>query len=250
MKKISLITISLFLIWAYFINAVAHADSFVNLQKCGVNNLGSDLFSDRQNCEATTGSECIEFPGGSCSYLVVEDIIGDDSTQPIYSSPTESESCDGQEACEAILLNKVCSQEVGAVPYIDAGYTSVYCSKFLGYIQVVVGKKLSEDPTKKAVFEATQAQERQFSAAMLRAKRAQQCGKDAMAYLLVRNSLKNLTTEQVKTLIGTYQTIKSLLESGSLATAVSEITATVSDGVIITEADKVAMNLFIQGCAQ
>jgi wobble nucleotide-excising tRNase len=83
---------------------------------------------------------------------------------------------------------------------------------------------------------------------MAQARKAQACGKDTMAYLLVRNAQKQLSTAQVKQLVEAYATIKSLLESGSLTTAKEEISAAVADGVIVTEADKTALNQFIDGC--
>jgi hypothetical protein len=112
----------------------------------------------------------------------------------------------------------------------------------------VIGKKIINSGPKRDIYLAIKAAEAQLQAAMEQARKSQACGKDTMAYLLVRNAQKQLSTSQVKQLVETYSTIKSLLESGSLTTAKEEISAVTADGVIVTEADKVALNTFIDGC--
>lgn len=52
----------------------AHA-GYVNLQQCMGEN-GADVFSSRMNCQASTGSECVEFPGGWCQHYEAIGIPG------------------------------------------------------------------------------------------------------------------------------------------------------------------------------
>jgi len=107
---------------------------------------------------------------------------------------------------------------------------------------------LVESQVKKEEYEAAKASEASFQAAMNIARKAQTCGRDAMAYLLVRNASKRLSSSQKIQLVETYSTIKALLETGSLDSAKGEISSANADGVIVTEADKTAMNVYIDGC--
>jgi predicted XRE-type DNA-binding protein len=64
-------------------------------------------------------------------------------------------------------------------------------------------------------------------------------GNKIIAYINSVNSEKNLSPEQVGTVIATYQSIISLLSTGSLGTAYQLVLATTPDGVIMTNEDKI-----------
>lgn len=95
---------------------------------------------------------------------------------------------------------------------------------------------------------AQRTQENSLASAMAKAQRAMECGKSAQALLLVRNSLKNLTTAAVKALVAAYAPIKQLLDTGSLQSSIEEIQAVQADGVLITNDDKTALVNHINGC--
>lgn len=90
--------------------------------------------------------------------------------------------------------------------------------------------------------------QRAMEAALAKAEKAMNCGRSVQALLLVRNAVKNLSTAQIKQLVEAYSPIKSLLDTGSLSSAGEEIQAVEADGVIITEADKLALLAKINDC--
>lgn len=188
-------------------------------------------------CEAKPDEQCLCIDGVEPWY---SDLVDNEVLD--YMAKAQEESCSDIADCDAKFAALVCSQGEKINNY---DLLQVYCTYPVYKIE---GKKFVENPTKKAAYLAAKAAEAQLQAAMAQARKAQACGKDTMAYLLVRNAQKQLSTAQVKQLVEAYATIKSLLESGSLTTAKEEISAAVADGVIVTEADKTALNAFIDEC--
>lgn len=265
---------------ALLITTSAHASfiSLTDLTSCKSGGAHT-VFTQKQFCVSEKGEECVELPDGQeshCNYLNPTDNIVDDLTKPIYSGRQDVESCqkeieytqveqtvdDGlggtttvtvQEPtsnlpiCADVLAAKICSVQ-GSEKYIDELYTQVYCTHITGYEQKIDGKKVVEDASLKAAYEVQKSQKDQLEGAMVQAAKAQNCGRSTMAYMLVRNAPKNLSTAQVKSLVSTYAAIKGLLESGSLVTAKEEIAAVVADGILVTEADKAALIAYIDTC--
>lgn len=129
-----LITILLLMSTTFSISAYGY---FVNLDSCSHGH-GSDMFSHKDNCEKTTGSQCVEFNGGSCSVqkLVSEEL--EDKSNPIYAFPSDSEPCSDKDSCIKILESKKCREFYQS--FINEDYSQVYCTKIDGYEKITVHK--------------------------------------------------------------------------------------------------------------
>jgi len=258
------------------LSAYANFISVTDLASCKV---GAEhtFYLSKEDCVEKEAGACAIFPSiGSCKYLTAVDNVVEDLSAPIYSGRNDVESCqkeiryedkevevtleDGSKVmqmqsvstsnlpiCSTVLEAKVCSN-VASQKYIDELFTQVYCTHFTGYGTKIEGKKLVEDAAAKATYQAGESAKLQLQNAMGQAVKAQDCGRSTMAYMLVRNAPKALTTTQVKQLVSTYSGVKGLLESGSLTTAKEEIQAVVADGVLVTEADKAALIAHIDSC--
>lgn len=179
---------------------------------------------------------CVDSVDPWSSELVDNEVID-------YISKLNETSCSDIADCDAKFITASCDPFYEKINNYDL--LQVYCVKNIIKID---GKKLAESPSKKAAYEAAKASEASFQAAMNTARKSQACGKDAMAYLLVRNASKGLSNAQKKALVNNFADIKGLLETGSLDAAKSEISSASADGVIVTEADKAAINAYIDGC--
>jgi len=87
-----------------------------------------------------------------------------------------------------------------------------------------------------------------LASAMSQANKRLDCGKGAIALVLVLNSPKNLTEQQVATFSTTFAPIQNLLLSGSLTTAKSLINSVEADGTIVKESDKTSVVNYIDNC--
>ena len=251
-------------IFLMLISLTAHADWFPESK---VNECGSIMYHEKSYCESKTGEVCFEKTGEDvlgCGYFSLEDITEDDLEKPIRNKTqvttcVESHETELDEEGNTVILNeeiptclsalaeKVCSEE-GADKFINEDQTEVYCSRITGYEQKVIGKKLVIDENLKAQKEAEQAAKLAMENALIQAKKAMECGKNIQALLLVRNSPKQLTTAQVKEMVSIYAPIKQLLDTGSLVSAKEEILSVTADGILVTEADKVALVAEIDKC--
>lgn len=150
------------------------------------------------------------------------------------------ESCIDEADCQAKVASKICSSSQGEAVYtLDP--LEVYCTW-------IRPEQVMENASLKAAHEAQKTQELAMKNALEQAKKAMECGKEVKALLLVRNSTKNLTTAQVKSIVVTYADIDVLLMSGSLVTAKEEIQEVTADGTLVTEADKTALTAKIDEC--
>jgi len=232
------------------------------------------LYASKEKCEESESYLCYDIdkcPLDYCEVTETEDLVLD------YVAKSQEQSCIKGTKPEPICAEPVCEEPIGEEPPVcaepvcedapfnehqdcDDKFSSLICdsgSKINNYDLLEVycatdvmrfAKKLQESPVKKAAYEAEQSAKASLESAMNIARKAQACGKDTTAYMLVRNASKNLTRGQVKQLVKSTVDVKNLLESGSLESAKEEINATVADGVLITEADKVAIVAYIDGC--
>ena len=105
-----------------------------------------------------------------------------------------------------------------------------------------------KDLTGWEAFKSSESQKAQVESGIAKAQNLRACGERVMALMLVRNQPKNLTTAQVKQVVSTYSSIKSLLGSGSLVSAREEILAVTADGVLVTDTDKTALASEVDKC--
>lgn len=232
------------------------AFSFNSFSEC-LNKLPQSEVTKALNLEPNAGSiscaqrpneECICYDGIDWTTANLQDEYVNGT--PNYSDKINETECASIESCE-LLRPTLCEAPYEffyAENLIFSGYEA-YCSRIVSYEQVATGRKiLVEDPVKKAAKDIRVDSENAAKQAMAFAIRSMECGKSAQAFVLVRNAPKGLTTEQVKTLVATYSPVKALLDSGSLVSALEEIAEIPADGVVITEADKVALIAHINGC--
>lgn len=202
----------------------------------------------KERCEESEGESCYKVPSdsGECGIFKIEDVVGVDLSKPIYSK-NQVEECSDPEECQYKLENLLCIiQGEEAIKNLES--MEVYCSRLTGYQEKVVGQQIGIDPVLKAQKDAEKAQALALENAMNAAQKAMDCGKTVQKLLLVRNSVKGLTTTQIKQMVATYSSIKQLLDTGSLVSAKEEIQAITADGVLVTEGDKTALIAEINKC--
>lgn len=202
----------------------------------------------------------------------------DDLAKPILraanDSPVKLDCADENDCAQKAMdpngdgnfSDRVCKDDVGTESIPDGrekwdllanweGITGVtgpyfiWCSKQSGaYLQkddIVVdtvgeAAAIAEDAAK-AVKEAENAN---IEAVM----RLQNCGRQVLALVAIRNVPKSLTRAQKKTLKNTYQDAKDFLELGSLTEARAEVDEIVPDGTIVTSDDKTKILEKIDEC--
>lgn len=235
----------LFLI-LYFFSITAYSENWLNRSK--ILNHSIEAHSLKSDCERISGEECFDMGDLPSSVYSEVDIEVDDETKPNYSK-NEIESCASLLDCDSKHAIKTCSDpQESSIKNYDL--LQVYCSKFLSYDKKLI-KSIALDAIKLTAYQAEQVTKAALQAkedAISVAQKLMKCGNKVMALMLVRNQPKALTTAQVDTLVQTYAPIKALLETGSLLTAKEKIAQVVTDGVIITEADKAALISEIDLC--
>lgn len=236
---------SLILITILFSN-LAFAENWLNHSK--ILSASKEAYSLKADCEKNSQEKCFDLGEYPSSIYSEIDIEVDDETKPNYSK-SEIESCVSIEDCDLKHASKVCSD---SLEYSIKNYDllQVYCSKFLSYDKKLI-KSIALDAVKLSAYQVeqtTKATLQAKEAAISYAQKLMACGNKVVAYMLVRNQPKALTTTQVDQLVQTYAPIKSLLETGSLNTAKEKIAAVVADGVVVTESDKAALISEIDLC--
>lgn len=184
-------------------------------------------------CQETEGELCYKVPedSGQCGIFKLKNT---------HSGPkVNEETCSGSEECQVLLSEKVCSVNHDA--FIDENYTGVYCIE-------ITGKELVVDSVLKAQADAAAYVKALDDAAEKNALARAECGRTVIARILIRNAPKGLSKPQVKSMSATFAFIQGLLLNGSLETAREEILAVQADGVVVTEADKVALVQKLDSC--
>lgn len=224
----------------------AHAENWLNHSKIKSGSI--EAFSLKSDCERVSNETCYDLGSYPSSIYSEVDIEVDDTLKPIYSK-NEIESCLSIEDCDSKHALKTCLDPLeSSIKNYDL--LQVYCSKFLSYDKKLI-KSIALDAVKLSTYQAEQTTKAALQAkesAIAYAQKLMACGNKVVAYMLVRNQPKALTTSQVDTLVQTYAPIKSLLETGSLTTAKEKIAAVVADGVVVTESDKTALIAEIDLC--
>lgn len=223
----------------------AHAENWLNLSKIKSGSI--EAYSIKSACEKVSNETCYDLGAYPSSVYSEIDIEVDDSTKPVYSK-NDVQSCQSDEQCNSFHVSKVCSN--GESSILNLELMQVYCSKFLSYGQKTI-KSIGLDQVKLAAYNLelqSKAAAAAKEAAIGYAQKLMACGQRVIAYMLVRNQPKQLSTSQIDLLVQTYGPIKSLLETGSLTTAAEKIQAVSVDGVVITEADKTALVNEINSC--
>lgn len=225
---------------------IAHAENWLNSSKILSGSI--EAYSLKSDCERISGEKCFDLGEYPSSVYSEIDLEVDDNLKPNYSK-NEVQACADSAACDLIHSTKVCS-DVQESSIKNYDLLEVYCSKFLSYDKKLI-KSIALDASKLSAYQAelaTKATLQAKESAIAYAQKLMACGNKVVAYMLVRNQPKALTTSQVDSLVQTYAPIKGLLETGSLTTAKEKILAVVADGVVVTEADKAALIAEIDLC--
>lgn len=235
----------LILITLLFSN-LCFAENWLNHSK--ILQASKEAYSLEKDCERISNEKCFDLGEYPSSVYSEIDLEVDDETKSNYSK-SEVQACADSAACDLIHSTKVC---LDAQEYSIKNYEllQVYCSKFLSFDKKLI-KSIALDASKLSAYQAelaTKATLQAKEAAIAYAQKLMACGNKVVAYMLVRNQPKALTTSQVDSLVQTYAPIKGLLETGSLTTAKEKILAVVADGVVVTEADKAALIAEIDLC--
>ena len=223
----------------------AHAENWLNDTK--ILNSSVEAYSLKADCERVSGEKCYELGSYPSSVYSRGQIQVDDYTKPSYTK-SQIEPCDDQAECDLIFASKTCPIDRTLIKNYDQ--LQVYCSKLIGY------EKKSEatiilDQEKVSQWQAQEAiktQLAQSEAAVQLALKKIACGERVIALLVVRNVPKTLQPSQIAQMNTIYAPIKGLLETASLVTAKAAIEGVAADGVLITEADKVALAAETQKC--
>jgi hypothetical protein len=236
----------LILILAIFSVQVLHAENWLNQSK--IKSGSKEAYSLKAECERISNEQCYDLGVNPSSIYSEIDQEVDDRSKPVYSK-SEVQTCSSNSNCDSIFTAKTCTNnlETKIKNYL---LKEVYCSRFLSFekktikVMAVDSAKALEYEEQKTLKATLQAKE----AAISYAQKLMACGNKVVAYMLVRNQPKALTTAQVDTMVQTFAPIKSLLETGSLTTAKEKIALVVADGVVVTEADKTALIAEIDLC--
>jgi len=213
------------------------------LKQAEIGNCQAMFYGSMQAC----GDGCIKQPAShNCEYHEFGEHEVDNLDSPKYTK-SETQSCEGQEACQTLLSVKACT-DTEESPIMDAEYTEVYCSKQNGYNKMTVVGVYENDAKKDAYLAAVEQAELK-QAAMEEIESNMQCGKGVVKELIYRNNvLKDLTPQQKAQVLSQYASIKSLLEVGNLVEAKTLIDNEVADGTLVTIEDKEALIGIIDAC--
>lgn len=222
----------------------SYAENFTSISKLGTN----QAFQLKAECERVTNEECYDLGDLPHSVYSVTTIKVDDYKKPIHAK-ADTQSCLDQEDCDAKFVALVCSKN-NYEKIKNYDLLQIYCTKLAGY-EKKDKQVISLDSEKKAAYDLSlvqkQAEQLEESKIQIALKKID-CGKRVIAKLVVLNSVKELSTSQIATMNGTYATIKTLLETGSLETAKIAIESAVADGTIILKSDKTELVKTLESC--
>lgn len=206
--------ISIFLIVASF-NSFA---GFVAGSK--INQCDRTDYVSPSDCRQAEGEVCYKVPNdsGECGIFKLKDLYG--------TIKFDQESCEGQEACQLLLTEKVCG--VGRWPLIDQDYTEVYCVE-------VIGKEMVIDQALKAQKDAEKAAQAQIQALIDQGAKADADCKKVLHLIGGFNLQPGRTPSQTDSMVSTFAEAKKHLQDGRPGAAKAAIQAIPVDGVLVTQ---------------
>lgn len=205
-------------------------------------------YTSPSTCQESESESCYQVPNdsGECGIFKLQDILIDDLSNPIWGSRSMVEPCIDENDCKARHEAKVCTD--GRSSFYSIDDLEVWCNKIVGYQKIVTGKEMVVDQTLKFQKDAEKAVAQAIANARSQVKALRECLAGVIDLLIIRNSTKNLTVEQVDQMVQTYQPIMALLQAVSGVTAKEKIQEVSADGVLVTENDKIALTQEIDKC--
>lgn len=149
-----------------------------------------------------------------------------------YNTKVNAQSCESEEDCQAKFVSLAC--EGLEMPIKNLDLMEVYCTEY-------IVKHYAIDNALKSSIELANAAKAAQENALKSGMEAMDKGKEIIALMAVRNVQKGLTSAQVTLFLETFKDVKSMLETGSLATAKEAINLISPDGSIVTSEDKAAI---------
>jgi len=242
----------LILIFSIFINLSLFANEI------NYTSDGKTFYIYKKDC-LNKNAICYAFPVGEhySDFDLIDEYI-DDLTKPLYKAAQNEITCGAVEddpntadIDESKTQEQDCLEKFESLSCegLEAGFnwykvrlednSKVYCTAIAGYEQKLSGRKiLVLNQTKKDARLLLEAQKKSESNALKAQMKLIKYGQELIALIGIRNKAKTgLTSEQVLSMTNTYAPIQSLLLSGSLVTAKSQIEA-ITPSEAITQEDK------------
>lgn len=201
------------------------------------------VYMKKSKCEQAEGQSCFDVTNKDPRYHVVETQTVDDLSNPIMKAPYNTGSCDDGVDCSEKISeaqsNDPCdegdhytTEENDVLP----GFT-YYCTGIQGYEQIQKDVLVEDTDAKASVLAADQAKAE--SAQKLQAKlKDMQFGQMVIAKFSIKSDEKGLSSSQRAQLANDFETIKRLLEAGSIQAARDTIAGISPDGTLVTSEDK------------
>lgn len=159
--------------------------------------------------------DCLTLPKGVLieNITVIDEMI-DDPASPIYEAKSNAVACSSEEDCLEKEAIHVCDTENKYFTVRLADNTEVYCTKLLGYNQVLSGREvIIEDPVKKSLFVSKDLKRKSREARKRKGSLARQKCKDALDYIAGGNLDSELTEEQVDAMQAAFSDIFQALQA-------------------------------------
>lgn len=177
-------------------------------------------YSSPSVCQELESETCFKVPddSGECGIFKLKNT---------HSGPmVNEESCSGEQECQSLLSEKVCSVDHDA--FINEDYTAVYCIQ-------VSGKEMVVDSSLKTQRDAEKASIAQTEALIANGRKAREDCQKVLDLIGGFNLLPGRTSEQAGEMSVTFADAKAKLQDGRPTAAKAAIQAIPVDGVLVTQ---------------
>lgn len=199
--------------------------------------------NNKAKCETLENHKCFDISGKNPAFYDVKSVLKDDLSKPIYKANYNSGSCDDADDC----IQKTSSAEscetgdsyMWKENSLLPGFT-YYCTRILGYEQKSE-VELVLNESKKQAYEAEIQTKKALQDKIEKKYKDMSFGKRIIALVAISSDAKKLKSGQRKKLADDFESIKRLLESGSIKAARDALQGISPDGILVTEADKTSI---------
>lgn len=186
---------------------------------------------------------CVEIKKSfKCETHELVDQMIDDPSSPIYEAKSNVVSCLDEADCLTKEAAQVCDSQNGYFVVRVADNSEVYCTKLLGYNQMLSGSKvLQENAIKKSAHELNELTAQAEKNALDERLKDMEFGKKLYASVQLINESKGLNKGQRRQLRSDLAIIRDDLIDGNICDARADIVGLVADGTLIRTQDKTAV---------
>lgn len=206
------------------------------------------VYAQKSDCESKEGVDCVDITGKDLRFHVARTTEVEDNSKPIYKTQYDVEACQSANECQALVGSKTCSQGDNAAFSANTlmpGFKA-YCTGIEGYEKKEVKELVLDSQLQNQVL-AADAVKAANESAIQTVMRHMRCGGKVKAIVSLRNSMKQMTAEQVKEFTQNFLTIAALLDAGALVTAKGEVQS-IAVGPMVSEEDKESIVSAIDAC--